>query len=158
MSDPSRRFGSIKELFDAAPKLNSSQFDDSLWLILCAHVQTPLDLVGLPGEVSTYYASRLLQWEVGNGGFAQAAYNVPEWFSHAARGYDELGHPEFAKLIRQAQSLIPADPNILESVESQLEEVDESLSSVEWEIDDARIAFVKQHRESFVCLDRRWAS
>lgn len=156
MFETSPKFDSVQALFDAAESnsLSDSEFDDQLWLIFCDRVSEPKDLSKLPPATLTYYASRLLQWEVGNGGFAQAANNVPSWFSHASRAYDALGKPEFATLIRKAEALIPEDPDDLEEFESEFEELDETLSDVEWEIDAERIAFVKSNRSAFVSLDK----
>jgi hypothetical protein len=108
-----------------------------------------------------YYASRFLQWEVGNGGFAQAAYNIPEWFQLAASGYDELGLPDFATLIREAMTLLPTENrettfdareigDLFEQFsESKLAQLDERLDETEWEVTAVRLQYVRENRQAF---------
>jgi hypothetical protein len=145
-------YSSVQELLatDARAPLADSELDDQLWLLLCERIHSPNDLDGLPSAVEVYYSSRLLQWEVGNGGFAQAAYNVPDWFSKAATAYEVLGRADFAALIREAIGLIPADPDELEALEASFGELDDRLDTIEWEIDAARISYVRNQPGAFV--------
>jgi len=144
----------IKSLLDADAKdtLDDSVLDDQLWLLLCDRINTPSDLQGLPLEISHYYASRLIQWEIGNGGFSQAAYNVSEWFLPSAIGYEILGKSDFANLVREANNIIPSDQDDLDNLEEEFEAFDERLSDIEWEIDESRIAYVRKHRQVFIAL------
>ena len=105
------KFASIAALIDADERgqVDDSTFDSELWLFLIELISSPQDAGRFAKPVTLYYASRYLQWEVGNGGFAQAAYNIPEWFELAASGYDELGLPRFAALIREAMTLLPTE-------------------------------------------------
>jgi len=50
-------------------------------------------------------STRCDAFNVFNGGFAQAAYNIPDWFELAAVGYERLGRPMGADRIRQATEL-----------------------------------------------------
>ena len=70
---------------DSNAPIPDGKLDDQMWLLLNERIEGPEDLRGLPIEVERYYPSRLLQWEVGNGGFAQAAYSCSEWFPLAAK-------------------------------------------------------------------------
>ncbi|APW41770.1 DMP19 family protein [Rhodoferax saidenbachensis] len=145
------KYPSAQELLaaDAKTPLVDSELDDQLWLLLCDRIRSPDDLDGLPSAIGVYYASRLLQWEVGNGGFSQAAYNVPEWLSRAATAYEVLGREQFSALLRKADGLIPSDPEQLEALEPSFVELDGHLDAIEWEIDQARISYVRSQRDAF---------
>ena len=83
---------------DETSPLNDDELDHRLWLVLFERISTPKDLHQFRQPVAVYYASRLMQFEVGNGGFAQAAFNIPEWFELAAAAYDSLGKNKAGKL------------------------------------------------------------
>lgn len=85
------RFSSLAELLehDSKPPLESGEFDDNVWMLLGEIIESVDALDNVPHPVALYFASRYLEWEVGNGGFAQAAYNIPDWFEAAAIGYAE---------------------------------------------------------------------
>jgi hypothetical protein len=143
------RFESVPALMeeDSRSMLDDEQFDDELWKLLTRRIQGPGDLRDHASEVSVYYASRLLQWEVGNGGFVQAAINTPEWFELAEAGYRTLGKPEFAALIRKARGFLSeGDPDL---AEASLERLDAELPSVEWAIDLERVRYVRANRAAF---------
>lgn len=161
-----RRYQTIDELLsvDESTPLEPGDFDDALWTLLCARVFEPEDLESLPEAVSTYYASRLLEWEVGNGGFAQAAYNIPAWFPRAEAGYRALGKEASARLIQKAIQLLPSERQVVERKgllrakigdvfahfrESRMAALDVQIPDAEWWIDDERVAFVRSHRETF---------
>ena len=149
------KYASVRELLNADKKstLEDSVFDDQLWLLLCERIHTPSDLQGLPLEVTHYYASRLVQWEVGNGGFPQAIDNgLQVWFSSAAAAYDIFGKPEFANLIRKANAITLECGDDMDSACEQSEVLDEELSDIDWEIDELRIAYVRDHYEAFLAI------
>lgn len=52
-----------------------------------------------------FYASWLVEMEVGNGGFGQFALNALEWFPAAARAYDAFGLPDVAAVVRAAYAV-----------------------------------------------------
>lgn len=156
------KFESISALIDAEERcqLHDATFDDELWLFLVRRINTPQDAARLPRPVALYYSSRLLQWEVGNGGFAQAAFNVPEWFELAASGYEEIGAPKFAALIREAMSLLPTENRetfnaeeigdlFQQFSESRLARLNERLGGIEWEADAKRLQYVRDNRQAF---------
>jgi len=75
--------------------------DDALWTAVCdLYIPVPSD--GQIDAVTLYFATRVLEGEVGNGGFAQAAMNVPEWFETAAQSYEMLDRPTLAAFVREA--------------------------------------------------------
>jgi hypothetical protein len=142
-------YKTVAALLDADTKtpLEAGKFDDELWLLLTKKVHNPSDLKKYPETVGVYFASRYVQWEVGNGGFAQAAENVPEWFALAASGYESLGKPKFAALIRKAMTLLQSGSE--DTLEAQLEALDAEIPAGEWEIDNERVEFVRKHRSDF---------
>ncbi|MEW6213557.1 MAG: DUF4375 domain-containing protein [Acidobacteriota bacterium] len=155
---------SIREFIDrdAREPMDNAQFDDALWLALCERVSDPESLGALPHEVGVYYATRLVEWDVGNGGFAQATMNYPEWFDLAAAGFEELGKPAVASLIREAKALVSLEAeNMAKAREGGLEGVfdyfkenafdslNERIEEVDFWSDDTRVAYVRQHRDAF---------
>ena len=151
MTSESAKHQSVRSLLaaDATEILDDSNLDDQLWTLLCARVSDPSSIRDAPAPVGHYYASRLVQWEVGNGGLTQAAYSAPLWFEQAAAGYDELGKKDVAALLRRARLIIPDDADDLEALEDQFEALDSELFEMDWEIDDLRVAYVREHRDAF---------
>ena len=112
------------------------------------------------------YATRMLEMEVGNGGFAQAVMNCPECFEPAARGYEILGKPGFAAFVRQANELAKLEGLRITNArrdgverafayfrEGVFREFDERLESIGWwNIREARLAYVKLHRDELCAL------
>jgi hypothetical protein len=141
---------------------SDGELDDAVWLDLSKKITVPSDLQRFEFPVTVYYASRLLQWEVGNGGFAQAAFNVPEWFELAAMGYRKLGKTAAESIILEVMQLLPENEEVarqLRTGEIEWEEYfvdhdfsiydDRAYASEEWEIDAERIAYVRANREAF---------
>ncbi|MEX0702336.1 MAG: DUF4375 domain-containing protein [Planctomycetales bacterium] len=152
------RFDSIAALIehDAASPLASDEFDTQLWLLMIQKIDRPSDLEHLPRPVAVYHASRLLQWEVLNGGFGQAAGNIPVWFELAAVGYSALGMRKSAGLIREARDCLTEDRIKLidqslldESTIEKLAALDERIPEDEFCIDDERVEYVRKHRDAF---------
>ena len=142
-----------------------TRFDDALWGALCRIVDSPASIDWLPEPVWVYFATRYLEWEVGNGGFAQAAMNIPEWFEPAARGNEILGKPELAALIRDASELAVEESERIQEAyagglesafeyfsEGVFEQFDSQLDEIGWWCDEDRIAYVRENRESFARL------
>jgi hypothetical protein len=155
---------SLRELLeqDERNPMNDDDLDDALWRALCDRISTPRDLAQYQSPVSVYYASRLLQWDVLNGGFAQAAVNIPEWFELAAAGYDSLGKNATAKIIRDVKDVLPGNQHLVDKLRAG--EIDwgdyfgdhvfsifdeQVFGSDDWEIDRERIAYVRKHRDAF---------
>jgi hypothetical protein len=156
-------FVSVAALMDADERgeLDNSTFEDELWFFLIERISTPEDASRFPKPVLLYYASRYVEWEVGNGGFAQAAYNIPEWFDLAALGYGELGLHSFAALIREAMTLLPTENRettfdaeeigeLFEQFsESKLALLDDRMDGTGWEADEQRLRYVRENRQAF---------
>ena len=139
-------------------------FDDQLWLLLTARVDTPDHAASLPEPVWVYLASRLLEWEVGNGGFPQAAYNTPDWFALGELAYRKLGLDAAADLIVRARKMISSGESrgfvarhigdlFAQFRESKLAKLDAELESVGWWADDLRLAYVRKNRAVFRSID-----
>ena len=158
-------FKSLSDLFaaDQRGELSVSEFDDELWYFM-TEKNGPFEHPDrFPEPVRFYVASRLIEWEVGNGGFAQAAYNCPEWLDMAAQGYEVLGLPLAAERIRKAKGLIDSgsaafseeskatiETVFSEFAESALAELDESLDEIDWWATERRIEYVRANRGAFV--------
>lgn len=145
---------------------DSSSFDSQLWFFLTARVSSSEDAATLAEPIWVYLASRWLEWEVGNGGFPQAAYNVPDWFELAESAYQKLGLEDAAGLIARARKLIAGGEtrgfvsrHIGELFEqfrdSELAELDEQLEAVNWWAGEVRLAYVRRHRDAFREFEKR---
>jgi len=150
-------------VFDAFANgaLPVEEFDDALWSFLCARIpgdEASFQRVPLP--VQYFFASRYMEWEVGNGGFAQAAFNIPQLFEAARLGYLALDLPAAADLIAQAQALISngharfsQDVDIGELfdefAESALAELDGKVDDAGWWATERRSAYAVANREAF---------
>ena len=160
------RFAGLADLMDAdeSGALEDIDFDTELWKLLCERVEDLHSLEEWPTEVTVYYTSRLIEWEVGNGGFAQAAYNLPDWLAIAAEGYEALQLPAAAERIRVAQELALGDREKFSFLkrrratigkifqafeESRLKELDQGLDELGWWANDVRLAYVRRNRDAF---------
>jgi hypothetical protein len=145
---------------DQAGGYSDAEFDDALWLALCERVRTIEELEALPAVARTYYASRYVEWEVGNGGFAQVVLNVPEFLEPAATAFEALGKPEVSARIREAAAIYgsevaslpemrPGNEPALSSyfLDNAFTHLDEGLEELGFWSDKERIAFVRAHRE-----------
>jgi hypothetical protein len=172
-----RLFTTVDDLFDhdEASPLEWNTFDDELWSLLCGRITDPSEFDYYPRPVSVYIATRWLQWEVGNGGFAQAAYNGPEWFEMAAIGYADLGKPKAVALIKEALQMLSNERDTLirkglndltllqrtkgqdkaihevfrHFSESDMAALDDRIPDDEWWIDEQRVAYVRKNRDAF---------
>jgi len=135
-------------------------FDDQLWGLLTARIDSPAMAASLPEPVWVYLASRWLEWEVGNGGFPQAAENIPDWFELGEFAYRKLGLDAAGALIGRARKLIEMghgdgvdaraiSERFAQFRESKLAELHAELDSVGWWADDARLAYVRSNRAVF---------
>jgi hypothetical protein len=123
-----------------------ADFDDAAWMALCGLVERRGDsIIGLPAGVRAYYSTRLIEWEVANGGFTQAVFNCGEHLDAAAHGYVLLGDEWSADLMRRAQA-IGDDGSALDALD---EEVDgPPWNGAPWS-DETRVAYVRSHRDEF---------
>jgi hypothetical protein len=122
-----------------------------------------------PESVRLFYACYDINYQVGNGGFAQAAYNVPELLPVAQKAFERFGRNQAADLCRRAISMLPIElqdhfakglrgrPSLDDVFkhfsESQMAQLDEDLPQEFW-ADDALQQLVQQHRTDFESVDR----
>jgi hypothetical protein len=149
---------------DERSLLPKSEFDDALWILLQDKIFSIEDASSFPRPVILYFASRYVQWDVGNGGFAQAAFNVPEWFELALEWYRLMGKASSASLLEEAIRLLPEekaeldgkglrDGTIAEVFEhfdqSRMSALDKRIVSEDWEVDEERVEYVRKNRDAF---------
>mgnify|MGYP003387532830 FL=1 len=91
-----------------------------------------------------------MQWEVGNGGFAQAAENVLDWMPYALHGYLALNNHDGALLIQKALDIVSNYKIENQSMFDALEALDEEMNTDWWEVDTARVAYVRENSEAFL--------
>lgn len=121
-----------------------------------------------PKPVKQFYALYEFNFQVGNGGFAQAAYNVPHLFPIALDAFEDLRLQDAAAICRKALAMLPAeitaqiekgivDTESLEDVfehfgDSELSELDETIPDEFW-VDDKLQRLAETHRDAFLSLD-----
>ena len=165
------RYESFRETFAAwdGGGISEDTLDTALWLLTCRAVSDDEGADRLPDPVTHYYASRLMEWEVGNGGFAQAAYNIPEWFEAAALGYEAIGHAPAAQRIREAALMARKDRTVFGRLRrmgadigsifaafkaSSLDGLASDLDDIGWWATSDRLKHALSHRDAFLLLDR----
>ena len=123
----------------------------------------------LPDAVRYFFACYDLNFQVGNGGFAQAAYNVPELFPIAMDVFRHFGCPQAAKICEQAIDLLPAELaeqirkglDVTESIEevfehfndSEMNQLDDNIPDEFW-ADQKLHQLVENHRDDFLQMDQ----
>lgn len=147
---------------DAAGEFTSdAEFDDALWLALCERVSSAADLADLPEVARNYFASRYVEWEVGNGGFAQAVLNIPDYLEPGALAFEALGKPQVAARIREAVAIVKAEVQALPKVrpgnepalsdyflDNAFSRLDEGLEAIGFWSDAHRLSYVRAHRDA----------
>ncbi|MEQ1696298.1 MAG: hypothetical protein ABL901_10715 [Hyphomicrobiaceae bacterium] len=122
-----------------------------------------------PESVRHFYACYDLNFQVGSGGFAQAAYNIPHLIPVAQEAFEQFGRTKAAELCSRAVALLPAElvehmakgftgEESLEGVfdhfnESAMNELSQNLPSEFW-ADGALQSLVQRHRKDFASVDR----
>ncbi len=137
------------------------EFDDALWLALCEVVKSPNDLAALPEVARNYYASRYVEWEVGNGGFVQAVLNIPEYLEPGAIAFEALGKPQISARIREAATILATEVSSLPEVrpgneqalsdyflENAFAHLDEDLDAIGFWSDADRVSYVRANRDA----------
>lgn len=118
--------------------------------------------------VRKFFVLYEFNYQVGNGGFAQAAYNTPNLFPMALDAYESLGCHEAAALCRRAWEKLPAeltsqiekgivDTDSLEDVfehfdDSEMSELDGTIPDEFW-ADDVLQGVAEKHVDEFLMLD-----
>lgn len=146
---------------DEVTGVPDAELDDALWLALSRRIRSIDELELLSVPVQTYYASRYVEWEVGNGGFAQAVLNIPEWLEPAACAFENLGKPKVAETIREARQIYEREKSALPEVrpgaepelsdyflENAFNYLDDRLDQIHFWSDDMRLAYVRGTSES----------
>jgi hypothetical protein len=121
-----------------------------------------------PQSVRFFFACYDLNFQVGNGGFAQAAYNVPQLIPVALKAFEHFGHTKAASLCQEAISLLPAElaehqakgftgSESLQDVfdhfkESVMAALDKRVPEEFW-VDDKLQELVQQNRKDFESID-----
>jgi Domain of unknown function (DUF4375) len=140
------------------PEVLDEWLDEWLWQIKDADATYK----SLPDPIRYVWAGRHVQWQVGNGGFAQAAFNCPHLLEDAKLCYLALGRPVAAALIETAIMLVNKgeaefnDNSIGELFEdfqdSEFAKLDEDLESAGWWATEDRVKYSLQHKELFLKL------
>ena len=121
-----------------------------------------------PESVRFFYACYDLNFQVGNGGFPQAAYNVPELIPVAQKAMEHFGCMEAAALCQEAVSMLPAElvehlakglsinkslQNVFDHfTESRMAELDGRIPREFW-VDDKLQELVQRTRKDFESVD-----
>jgi hypothetical protein len=121
-----------------------------------------------PAPVRQFYALYDFNYQVGNGGFAQAAFNVPELFPIVVQAFDDFGLRDAAATCRRALAMLPAeisaqiekgiiDTDSLEEVfehfdDSEMQSLDENIPDEFW-ADDKLQELAQANREAFLSVD-----
>jgi len=122
-----------------------------------------------PQPVRYFYGCHDLMHQIGNGGFAQAAYNDPDLFVIAEEAYKHFQRPKAAAICREAISMLPQEfqmyydkrlkeyPDLEEVFEhfndSPMQELDERIPDEFW-IDFELQKYARQHRAEIEAMDK----
>lgn len=125
--------------------MRDADFDDALWLSLCGYIEASGAFSSLSPAVRMYYATRLVEWEVGNGGFEQALDSAGEYWDEAMAGYRLLDDDASVDLLRR---VLAAGHD-----EDELELLLDAMDAPPWDgvpwRDAERVAYVRAHRDEF---------
>jgi hypothetical protein len=153
---------------DVNGSLSDEEFDRHLgWFLGRLLPFSYAECTSVPEPVVVYWATRLMEYNVLNGGFAQAAYNISDWFEPAAIGYEQFGRLVAADRIRQAAKLSQNEQTTVSWLkrrraeiraifshfrESSLRDLDKGLYEIGWDVTAARIQIARNNREEFAGL------
>lgn len=160
----------LKEVFGAHA---DSDPDDRMLIegiasALYEYIENEPDIDRWPQSARCFYALYDMDFQIGNGGLAQAAYNIPELFPAVIDAYETLGRPLVAQFFREALGLLPAelqehldkdlrdDPSIGDVFEyfneSAMAEFEEKAPE-ELFVDDLLHSYALEHRAVFEAMD-----
>lgn len=154
------------------------EFDSDLWAVFLDVLNTDYDNVKLmPSELQSYYATRTLEWEVGNGGIDQYLDNlahcadsnneVLDTLDMCIRGYQAFNAPVHLDLVTKLKGFVEqviakggGDHKVHDILEAMPEdELDAEIEKLEAITDtdefsggqdEARLNFVFAHKEVFI--------
>ncbi len=116
----------------------------------------------LAAPVRHFFAAREVQYQVGNGGFAQAAHNVPGLLNDARDCQIAIGNDGAADLIARAIDLVKQGASQFESkeigalftefTESEFTKLDAELDAVNWWSVAERVRYAASHKACFLDL------
>jgi len=139
---------------DERVAMDDDDFDDVVWLSLVGHVGSPNDLRGMPVGVRMYFATRLFEWEIWNGGFSQALEVAGDYLDEVVAGYKILGDDESIAIVRRAQH-VAQDEDALDALDNELD--GPPWYGVPWS-DEKRVRYVRAHRDEFRIQPRAYRS
>jgi hypothetical protein len=130
----------------AAPRPDE-QFDEALWFSMYDEVGSAADLERYAPGVRGYFAIKMVEDEVANGGFAQVFENgVDEYFPAARAGYVILGDRASAELLDRAAAAAD-DTDVLNELDESLDDPPWN-GNVPWSV-AARVAYARAHPDEF---------
>lgn len=141
---------SLADVFaaDDATAMTDDELDYAIFFSLFGQIDNAEDLATHPVGVQMFFAIKLIEGEVGNGGFAQVFANeVDDFIPYARRGYLMLGDEASADLLEAAASHSD-DEEFLDSLDERLDEPPWN-GKVPWSV-GARIRYAREHREDFL--------
>ncbi|WP_395738196.1 hypothetical protein [Prosthecobacter sp.] len=164
-------FETFQDLFDedAESPMEPWTISEQLMALLYERVNSKNDFDAWPEPPRFYYACLEMEYQVGNGGFAQAAYNVPHLFSVAIQGHEAVGNTYQTGILREASKHLPrerqmhADKGLLDSpdlqevfdhfADSDFSTFDGVTSNAAWWSGEELHDYARKNRASFIQLD-----
>jgi hypothetical protein len=132
------------------------------WIGRCIGRDRDPSFERLPDPVRLFWAGRYVEWDVGNGGFPQVAFNRPDLLKDARDCYLAIGHKASAERISVAIELVREGEADYQSKdigglfdefrESKLAALDDNLDGIGWWATEDRVKYAAQHREVFLAL------
>lgn len=126
---------------DAVKQMGTMSFDDALYRTLCRRIRSGRDLVSHPPAVRAFFATRMIEWEIGNGGVSAAVDYAGDYLEMAMAGYRLMGQEHSAELVER---MVGADTD---------EEHDQIMDAIGPRIpwaDAERVALVRANRDQFL--------
>jgi Domain of unknown function (DUF4375) len=161
--ETTRRWESTAVTVQDIASLPDAELDDWLWTRLCRVVGdgSAASISALRQPQQAYFATRLFEWEVGNGGLHQYFFNnpEPELLDLVLDGYRVLGLDDQAAVVREVIAPLAEreagwrdslrngtiETFMASYVDSALPEFDERIE----EHDAERIRFVRSQPDAF---------
>ena len=147
---------------DVIQTLDDERLDSWLWARTCklAGNGDRSELSRLSPGVRMFLLTRAFEWEVGNGGIWQyvsnAVNNSGTQFDLVAQGYDLIGMPERARLVRTVASYVEPLAHMYlddyegdEPADDDDDEVDQHHNTLCELADGPRLVYVRTHPDEF---------
>ena len=131
---------------DRQHPMGAAELDDRLWLALVQRISSPEDVAQLPATVRAYFCTRLIEWDIANGGLGYAFGASEPYVEFAIAGYRLLGDQSSADLLAAAKH----DFDRARPIAS----FDEALASAPWNGapwgDERRLELIRDHADDFL--------